>query len=175
MFAIRVFSFHSGPAALGQDWPISRPSTPGPVLEQDEFSWVHVCLGSPQRGLPDQKENGTANHAKHAKGGGAYRARTMRLISRRGLPKLSSRQSCKAGRDESRRSPWLPSIRRGRGVRRVGQQYIPRPRSHRIERPWNVAVRRQARTRGARAPMRFHRLSQGIRFPACGAPSGHSQ
>jgi hypothetical protein len=27
--------------------------------------------GSAQRGLPDRKENGTANHAEHAKGGGA--------------------------------------------------------------------------------------------------------
>ena len=41
------------------------------MLEQDEFSWVHVCPGSAQRGLSDRKENGTANHAEHAKGGGA--------------------------------------------------------------------------------------------------------
>jgi hypothetical protein len=32
---------------------------------------VHVCPGSAQRGLSDRKENGTANHAKHAKDGGA--------------------------------------------------------------------------------------------------------
>jgi hypothetical protein len=29
------------------------------------------CPGSAQRGLSDRKDNGTANHAKHAKGGGA--------------------------------------------------------------------------------------------------------
>jgi hypothetical protein len=41
------------------------------VLLQDEFSWLHVCLGSVQRDLSGRKENGTANHAEHAKGGGA--------------------------------------------------------------------------------------------------------
>ena len=50
---------------------VSRPSAPGSVLEQDKFSWLHVYPGSAQRGLSDQKEYGTANHAKHAKGGGA--------------------------------------------------------------------------------------------------------
>jgi hypothetical protein len=35
------------------------------------LSWVHVCPGSAQRGLSDREENGTAKHAKHAKGGGA--------------------------------------------------------------------------------------------------------
>jgi len=50
---------------------VSRPSAPGPVVEPDEFSRVHVCPGSAQRGLSDRKENGTANHAEHAKGGGA--------------------------------------------------------------------------------------------------------
>jgi hypothetical protein len=38
---------------------------------QGETSCVHVCPGSPQRALSDRKENGTANHAEHAKGGGA--------------------------------------------------------------------------------------------------------
>jgi hypothetical protein len=32
---------------------------------------VHVCPGSAQRGLSGREENGTAKHAKHAKGGGA--------------------------------------------------------------------------------------------------------
>jgi hypothetical protein len=41
------------------------------VPEPDEFSWVHVCPGSAQRGPSDRDENGTANHAEHAKGGGA--------------------------------------------------------------------------------------------------------
>jgi hypothetical protein len=41
------------------------------VLEQDEFGWVHSRPDSAQRGLSDRKENGTANHAEHAKGGGA--------------------------------------------------------------------------------------------------------
>jgi hypothetical protein len=45
------------------------------VCEQDEFGWVHVCLGSAQRCLSDRKENGTANHAEHAKGGGALQGR----------------------------------------------------------------------------------------------------
>lgn len=39
--------------------------------EQDEFRWVHVCPGSARRGPSDREENGTAKHAKHAKGGGA--------------------------------------------------------------------------------------------------------
>jgi hypothetical protein len=50
---------------------LSRPSPPGPVPEWDEFSWVHSCPGSAQHGLSDRKENGTAKHAEHAKGGGA--------------------------------------------------------------------------------------------------------
>jgi hypothetical protein len=41
------------------------------VLEQYEFIRVHDWPGSPQRGLSARKENGTANLAKHAKGGGA--------------------------------------------------------------------------------------------------------
>jgi hypothetical protein len=45
-------------------------SAPGPVPEQDEFGWVHVCPGPSQSDLSDRKENGTAKHAKHAKGGG---------------------------------------------------------------------------------------------------------
>jgi hypothetical protein len=32
---------------------------------------VHLCPGSARRGLSDHKENGTAKHAEHAKGGGA--------------------------------------------------------------------------------------------------------
>jgi hypothetical protein len=50
---------------------LSRPSAPGPVPEQDEIRSVHVFPGSAQRGLSDREEIGTANHAKHAKGGGA--------------------------------------------------------------------------------------------------------
>jgi hypothetical protein len=42
-----------------------------PALEPNEFGRVHVCPGSAQRGLFDRKENGTANHANHAKGDGA--------------------------------------------------------------------------------------------------------
>ncbi len=52
-----------------------RPSlrrAPKAEIEQDEFNWVHVCLGSPQRGLSDRKENGTAKHAEHARGGGDF-------------------------------------------------------------------------------------------------------
>jgi hypothetical protein len=44
-------------------------------LKQDEFSWVRSCPGFAQRGLPDRKENGTAKHAKHAKGGGVLQAK----------------------------------------------------------------------------------------------------
>jgi hypothetical protein len=50
---------------------VSRSSAPGPMPEQDEFCWMHVCPRSAQRSPPNQKENGTANHAEHAKGGGA--------------------------------------------------------------------------------------------------------
>ena len=53
---------------------VSRPSAPGPVLEPDEFSWVHVCTGPAQRGLSDRKENGTAKHAEHAKSSGPLQA-----------------------------------------------------------------------------------------------------
>jgi hypothetical protein len=56
---------------LRHELVVSRPSAPGSVVEPDEFSGVYVCPGSPQRGLSDRKENGTANHAEHAKGGGA--------------------------------------------------------------------------------------------------------
>jgi hypothetical protein len=57
--------------SLRHDLAVSRPSAPGPVIEPDEFSCVHVCPGSAQRGLSDRKEIGTANHAEHAKGSGA--------------------------------------------------------------------------------------------------------
>jgi hypothetical protein len=56
-----------GTFGLRHGLAVSRPYA-GSVPEQDEFSWVHSCPVSPQRGLPDGKENGTANHAK---GGGA--------------------------------------------------------------------------------------------------------
>jgi hypothetical protein len=44
-------------------------------LKQDEFSRVRGCPGFARRGLSDRKENGTAKHAKHAKGGGVLQAR----------------------------------------------------------------------------------------------------
>jgi hypothetical protein len=50
---------------------VGRPAAPGPVPQQDEFSWPHSFPGSAQRGLSDREENGTAKHAEHAKGGGA--------------------------------------------------------------------------------------------------------
>ena len=50
---------------------MGRPSAPRPMPKQDEFSCLHVCPGSALRGWSDREENGTANHAKHAKGGGA--------------------------------------------------------------------------------------------------------
>ena len=43
-------------------------------MSGDLASSVHVCPGSAQRGLSDREENGTANHAEHAKGGGALQA-----------------------------------------------------------------------------------------------------
>ena len=38
-----------------------------PALEPDELDCVHVCPGFAQSGLSDRGENGTANHAEHAK------------------------------------------------------------------------------------------------------------
>ena len=43
-----------------------------PALEPGELDWGRVCPGFAQSGLSDRKENGTANHAEHAKGGGAF-------------------------------------------------------------------------------------------------------
>ena len=54
-------------------WQSDRPSVPGPVLEPDEFSRVHVFPGSAQL-VCNHKENGTAKHAEHAKDGGALQA-----------------------------------------------------------------------------------------------------
>jgi hypothetical protein len=58
---------------MRDDLAISRPSAPGPVVEPDDFSGVHVCRGSAQHGLSDRNKNGTADHAEHAKGGGALK------------------------------------------------------------------------------------------------------
>jgi hypothetical protein len=44
------------------------------VPGQDGLSWVPVYPGSAQRRLSEGKENGTANHAEHAKGDGALQA-----------------------------------------------------------------------------------------------------
>ena len=45
---------------------------PGPVIEQDEFSWCTPVLPWFRAARPVRpKVNGTANHAEHAKGGGA--------------------------------------------------------------------------------------------------------
>jgi hypothetical protein len=49
------------------------------ALELDEFGSAPVCPGSAQRGLSDKEENGTANHAEHAKGSGALQGQDYAL------------------------------------------------------------------------------------------------
>jgi hypothetical protein len=56
--------------------------------EQDEFSRVHVCHGSAQRGPSDRKENQTAKHAEHAKGGGALQAQDDAFDLKAGLAEV---------------------------------------------------------------------------------------
>ena len=99
----------------------------------------------------------------------AYRSRTMRLISRRGLPKLGSRQRCRpvalgnsgTARDEYHRSLWLLSVQRGRFVRRVDQRHIGRLRPHRNVRAWNVVARRRVQPCVARGAGCLRRLFEG--------------
>jgi hypothetical protein len=91
-------------ARSGSDEAISLKSGPLPVFicvfcgsitliyASTEFRWVHFRSGPLQRGTYDREENGTANHANHAKGAGALQAQDDAPDIEAGLPKSSSRQ-----------------------------------------------------------------------------------
>jgi hypothetical protein len=64
--------------------------------EQDEFGRVHVFPGSAQRGLSDREENGTANHAEHAKGGGALQVEDDAFDLKPGLAEVEQQAEMQA-------------------------------------------------------------------------------
>jgi hypothetical protein len=57
-------------AQKGQDFATEREQK-ATIARSSSKPKVHLCPGSARRGLSDHKENGTAKHAEHAKGGGA--------------------------------------------------------------------------------------------------------
>ena len=70
----QVSAYVGGVARLALWWAVRAivEALIPPGLERDEFRCVHACLPSfPAARSGRSKENGTANHAKHAKGGEA--------------------------------------------------------------------------------------------------------
>jgi hypothetical protein len=90
------------------------------------------------------------------------RARAMRLISRRGLPKLSSRQRCKPVATGTMCSTSRPTV------------YSPTTISL-YRTTMGCCCETASPDLRSSCTRPFHRLSQGIRFPARGAPSARRQ